>query len=264
MRNIDMNLKTVVSASAVVLALGFQATAQAASVSTTGTFDDVQPSGGSGVFDLTGEGTSQIEWGAPGNSGDGVSKSGYLFEGVSGENVNLPTGFGNMSNVFDLGYFTHFNFPILGNPPGPAAGSITGATLNIATSFVPPAANQPLDFSFGLSHNETPNNGGSNGICEEGGNIPCPDVVSFLNNGESNNFVNIDGQEYRLTITGFLLDDGTVVQDFLTLEGEANTATLQGKLTAVPEPLTILGAGAAVSFGGYFKRKLSKKSDKKA
>ncbi|MDJ0601980.1 MAG: LEVG family PEP-CTERM protein [Crocosphaera sp.] len=33
--------------------------------------------------------------------------------------------------------------------------------------------------------------------------------------------------------------------------------------TAVPEPLTMLGAGAAVGFGGFFKRKLAKSSKKK-
>lgn len=32
------------------------------------------------------------------------------------------------------------------------------------------------------------------------------------------------------------------------------------ELTPIPEPLTILGAGTAISFGGFFKRKLSKKT----
>ena len=36
-----------------------------------------------------------------------------------------------------------------------------------------------------------------------------------------------------------------------------------GDPTAVPEPLTILGAGAAMGFGGFFKRKLAKSSKKK-
>ncbi|MDJ0729999.1 MAG: PEP-CTERM sorting domain-containing protein [Crocosphaera sp.] len=35
-------------------------------------------------------------------------------------------------------------------------------------------------------------------------------------------------------------------------------------LEAVPEPLTILGAGAAVAFGGAFKRKLGKKNKKES
>ena len=34
---------------------------------------------------------------------------------------------------------------------------------------------------------------------------------------------------------------------------------IRGQLQAVPEPLTILGAGAAISFGAAFKRKLAKK-----
>ncbi len=38
------------------------------------------------------------------------------------------------------------------------------------------------------------------------------------------------------------------------------------QLTPVPEPLTILGAGTAISFGGFFKRKLSQgqKKNKKS
>ncbi|MDJ0661508.1 MAG: LEVG family PEP-CTERM protein [Crocosphaera sp.] len=36
-----------------------------------------------------------------------------------------------------------------------------------------------------------------------------------------------------------------------------------GDPAAVPEPLTILGAGAAMGFGGFFKRKLAKSSKKK-
>ncbi len=36
------------------------------------------------------------------------------------------------------------------------------------------------------------------------------------------------------------------------------------QLTPVPEPLTILGAGTAISFGGFFKKKLSKRNQKKA
>ncbi|WP_198648890.1 PEP-CTERM sorting domain-containing protein [Cyanothece sp. BG0011] len=33
-------------------------------------------------------------------------------------------------------------------------------------------------------------------------------------------------------------------------------------LEVVPEPITMLGAGAAVAFGGAFKRKLGKKDKK--
>jgi len=32
---------------------------------------------------------------------------------------------------------------------------------------------------------------------------------------------------------------------------------------AVPEPLTVLGAGTAIGFGSFFKRQLSKKQRKK-
>ncbi|MDJ0508638.1 MAG: THxN family PEP-CTERM protein [Crocosphaera sp.] len=242
-----MNIKTLAGASAVVLALGFQATAQAASVNTSGTWSNITGN----PVDLNGVGTNQINWGNPFNLDN--AQSGYVFAGVNGENVTLPTAFGEMSNVFDLGTFIHNNFTITG-------GSITGATLNIEANFIN-GSNETQTFSFGFSHFETPNNAVP---CAAGGSQPCPDLVSFLNNGASSETVTIDGTQYRLDITGFQLEDGTVVQEFLTLEGQANMATLQGKLTAVPEPLTMLGAGAAIGFGGFFKRKLSKKNNKKA
>ncbi|MEA5509248.1 PEP-CTERM sorting domain-containing protein [Crocosphaera sp. UHCC 0190] len=128
-----------------------------------------------------------------------------------------------------------------------------------------PANVQTETFSFDFSHFETPNNGVP---CAAGGVQPCPDLVSFLNNGASEQTINIGGDDYNLVITGFL-SNGTVVSDFLTLEGVANSAILQGKLVStsmqpVPEPLTILGASAAVGFGGLFKRKLAQKKNTKA
>ncbi len=51
---------------------------------------------------------------------------------------------------------------------------------------------------------------------------------------------------------------------FLTIThsdaGQVSSSSLQ--VDAVPEPITMLGAGAAIAFGGAFKRKLGKKSEK--
>ncbi|ACK64257.1 protein of unknown function DUF1555 [Rippkaea orientalis PCC 8801] len=56
--------------------------------------------------------------------------------------------------------------------------------------------------------------------------------------------------------SGNILGTGTV-----TFNGRAN-GSYSATITAVPEPLTMLGAGAAVAFGGAFKRKLNKKDKK--
>ncbi|MEA5508410.1 PEP-CTERM sorting domain-containing protein [Crocosphaera sp. UHCC 0190] len=55
-----------------------------------------------------------------------------------------------------------------------------------------------------------------------------------------------------------------VVGTASTLSGvnDSNSSTLT--YSAVPEPLTILGAGAAISFGTAFKRKLAQKKNKAA
>ena len=53
--------------------------------------------------------------------------------------------------------------------------------------------------------------------------------------------------------------------DFTVTEGNDDYLLKKVKVDVVPEPLTILGAGTALGFGGLFKKKLaSKKNNKKA
>lgn len=247
-----LNLKSLGAASAVVLAFGISTAAQAATVDTSGVWSNVSPASG-----ISGAGTSQISWGNP--FPPNTLQSSYVFAGVTNENVTLPPA-GGTSNLFDLGTFTHNNFPITGT-------TLSTTTLNIAANFVPGG---PQTFSFDFSHFETPNNANP---CAAGGVAPCPDLVSFLNNGVSNETITIGGEAYNLIVLGFRLNDGSIANTFLTAEGQVNTAILQGYLgkpgdpppiDVVPEPLTMLGAGAALGFGGFFKRKLSEKKNTKA
>jgi hypothetical protein len=244
----NLKLKLLETTSAVVLTFSLPIVAQAASVTTVGTWSNITGNPTS----LTGVGTSQISWGTPAS---GIGKSSYIFKGVTAKPISLPSP-GGISNIFDLGTFTHNNFPIFNN-------SITGATLNINANI----EGNLQTFSFDFSHLETPNNANP---CAAGGVQPCPDLVSFLNNGVSSETINIAGEEYNLVLSGFL-SSGVLVDEFLTLEGLANTAILQGKLVSndiitnpVPEPLTILGASSALGFGAFFKRKLAKHKQKKA
>ncbi len=78
------------------------------------------------------------------------------------------------------------------------------------------------------------------------------------------------------TLTGYLLDDGVTSGSWDTPFSEPpfnfpgnndkDVSHISVYKKPVPEPLTILGAGAAISFGTAFKRKLgqAKKNDKKA
>lgn len=64
-------------------------------------------------------------------------------------------------------------------------------------------------------------------------------------------------------VKGVGYDDTPGIWTFTMQEPDAGGVfTFSAGTEAVPEPLTILGAGAAVAFGGAFKRKLGKKDKK--
>ncbi|MGK7940916.1 MAG: PEP-CTERM sorting domain-containing protein [Crocosphaera sp.] len=68
-------------------------------------------------------------------------------------------------------------------------------------------------------------------------------------------------------ITGTFMFDGNIVgQGFLSASEvsflTSDSGSYQLTLQVVPEPLTMLGAGAAIAFGGAFKRKLGKNNKK--
>lgn len=245
---ISNSIKSLGIAASLTTALGYGGIAQAATVSTSGIWTNVDPANTVG---LTGVGTNQISWGTPANSQN--AKSSYVFTGVTNASVPIPPP----SINFLLGTFTHNNFTIAGEPE---PSSIEGADLKLTLSG---DINQMFTFSF--DHNETQNNQpGSVCTIPPGFAEPCPDIVSFLNNGISEESITIGGVEYKLLLSGFL-QNNTLVNQFITTEAQANSAQLFGRLEradAIPEPLTILGAGTALGFGTFFKKQVSKKQSK--
>lgn len=255
---IKSSLKTLgIATTLTSVIVGYTGIAQAASITTSGTWTNVNPTN---TVSLNGVGSNQINWGSPANSAN--RQSGYVFDGVTSQPLTLPSG-GNSTGNFALGTFTHNNFPIL---VGSSNSSISGATLALNLNITNGSVfNQTFTFNF--NHNETPNNG-INGFCPSTPGIaaPCPDVVSFLNNGQSNETITINGEEYALFISGFQ-QNGALVDQFITYENQANSAQIFGSLVktqqAVPEPLTMLGVGTAMGFGTLFKRKMAKTAKKR-
>lgn len=176
-----------------------------------------------GGQNLTGVGSNVITW------GDGIAPdSGYSFVGVA------PPATGSIAQdtVFDLGDFTHNNFPI------PSGSSITGAQLlvTIDATFTNGGVQNIIAQSvFDFAHNETPNgdnpcaDGGANGV---GVNVNgCADSVTPSNTMFSEVF-QIGMVNYVFEVTGF-----DVGGTFWTAENQANTATLQAKFTTSVIPL---------------------------
>ena len=240
-----MNLQKLTVAVGIGWAV-FAGTANAASLTTSGTWTDADPADTVG---LTGLGTSEISWGTP--FPPNTFQSGYSFVGIGPATVD-PADL--VASPFALGTFTHNNFPI-SNIPAP--GSITGATLDVGLALDAFSTT----FTFNFNHNETPNEPES-GICAAGGVPLCPDEVSFLDGGVSSQFITLEGIDYNLTLIGFSQDGGTTLVDrFLTLEGQANSAVLYAQLTevpppaATPEPASLLGLMAMGGMAVALKRK---------
>lgn len=172
---------------------------------------------------------AEIRWGTPSPSGG--QQSGYAF---TPEDTPHPTGAPPgflVDEIFTLGEFTHFNFPIS------SGTSITSATLEVEIGGTVDNGLPPESFVltsvFNFDHNETPNDPGppaSNDI-----------VTPTLNLGASES-VFFGGTEYVFSTTGFDVGDF-----FSTPEGQASRANLFGTFTQVPVPVpatfALLGVG---------------------
>lgn len=199
---------------------------------------------------LTGIGTNEIRWGV---AEPGGQKSGYRFLGLGPTGAHPAAQFADLDALlaaqFDVGDFTHINFPITG-------GSITQASLQMTMTIQDTGVgggSQVLNFSFNFTHNETDNTPGATGDpCPITG-VPqpsdgCPDIVG-LQTVFSQEIVNIGGQQLVLEILGFVPGHaGSPISEFLTSENAENLASLVVRFSApIPEPATlgILGLGLA-------------------
>ena len=188
----------------------------------------------------------QVRWGVDLGSG----QSGYNLDLSPPPSVIITKNVPPNTPAFQIGNFTHVNFPI-----GP--NSITGIDLRISFDIVIDTVNDigVRDFFFHFDHDETTNDlnpcpyGGANG---QGVNVNgCADrvVVSFLTTSES---FTLDNVVYTFDLLGFADDcsRGTISNTYLTKENANNTAALCATITTrstveTPEPgtLALLGLG---------------------
>ena len=228
-----------------VVALAWAFNASAIPVVTSGAWVDTQQNDGA-VANINGIGTNDVSWGDPFGAST-AGPSAYIFDGVNPGDAPLD------NTLFPLGDFTHENFTI-------SLPSISGANLDVNLNFT--GENVTQDFGFFFQHIETPNNADP---CAEGGGIPCQDRV-LIPDASSSETVTLGGVQYLLNVEGFSQDGGvTIIPDFLTAEGQPNTATLFARLvpvqlppvTTVSEPtaLALLAIGL-VGLWGSSRRKI--------
>ena len=191
----------------------------------------------------SGNGTTSptIEWGTPANNAN--RQSGYNFTAAGTPiNQNLPP---SPTPEFDLGLFTHMNFPITGT-------SLSSVTLEVVAGIAVDGNDiGTRSFFFDFTHEETPNganpcaNGGANG---SGVNVNgCADIVEISFNSLSENFM-VDDEFFTLDVVGFRTG-GNLVEGFETKEKRKNKAQIVAVITRdvrpptpgqeVPEPGTL-------------------------
>lgn len=232
-RTSAMRTLTIAATAAVVVAC-MSAAADAATITIDvirAKWSNVSLDGPGSVNQFRNDGTSdnpEIRWGT--STGDG--QSGYVFDGRS-----TPITTSEDTN-FVLGDFTHNNFPINGSALASARLDIT-AQLKLDGN---PISGGPFFFSF--QHDETNNRR----PCNPSGATVCPDVVSISSVSQGQTF-KIGDKDYTLAFAGFQVNGNTVSQ-FVTEEGQANTAQLIGRFSVAQVPLPAAGWLLVSALGG--------------
>ncbi|MEN7342592.1 MAG: choice-of-anchor K domain-containing protein [Pseudomonadota bacterium] len=212
-------MKSIIKLAKGIAAVSLLAIAGAASAtpiagSTTGTFDNAM--GGSGMV-TSGEGTSFFTWG----------------RGTPSSLSFLGAGFaGTVGDYFDVGTLIFSNGAIFANT---GADSVD---LSIGIDFTAPSGISE-SFTFMMNLINTPNVGSPEDQA---------DTVSFNSLMSSERF-NIGAQAFILELeVGQAGEAGfTSIDSFSVFEGASESATIRGRLTAVPAPagFALLLAGLA-------------------
>ena len=174
-----------------------------------------------------GDPISSISWGTTTGA-----QSGYDFIATLPPPFTLP----GPIPYFSLGTFQHRNFEV-GEP------SLVSAELDVVLVLaVDGVSTGPLNFTFTLNHEETPNNLDPCPYPTPPGD-GCTDRVTIVASADPTTF-NVDGVDYTLEMS--FLDNGSPVDEFITEEGDTvNSSGLVGEFT-LPPGLTVTKTGPAM------------------
>jgi len=209
-----------------ILATGAASAATIEIGNITGAWVSASPSGA-----IDGLNNSQIFWGTPADT----ERSSYLFEGEG--NVEEAEWDPLLEDYrFDLGTFTHFNFPITGT-------ALDTAQLEVDTQLFVNGVERNITSVFTFDHVETPNDddpcfdGNPNGV--DPNQNGCADRVTFSFNEETSDSFLVAGERFEIGISAFEIEEGTLAEVFWTTEDLTNVATLRGVVRQVPVPATL-------------------------
>ncbi len=172
-----------------------------------------------------GNGTEyQIHWSTPTTS-DG--QSGLGFTGIASPEYEF-----DVDEPFEIGQLRHFNYEVQ------MSGVPSQVTLTVDLSFsVPSGLNKDFDFILGID--ETSNQG----------NYPtcCDDIITFPNVYPEGT-IDVEGRLYTIEILGFGPDADNLLDEFVTSEGQINTAKLWARITPPPVQASVKNVASNVDF----------------
>ncbi|MGK7961376.1 PEP-CTERM sorting domain-containing protein [Crocosphaera sp.] len=203
--------------------------------------------------------------------------------------ADIPTGGGTQFTNFDedffltkfdpsLGTLLSVNVMLTGTVEGSAAAesrdaapstvtldlsaglTLTETTTGQELAFVQPLVKAVEDFT---AFDGTIDFGGTSGATHTGLTATEMDSQTYMAPAILALFTGPGDIQLNLDAMGMSTASGAgnLITEFSTLAGASAKVTYEYE--PVPEPLTILGAGAAISFGAGFKRKLGKNNKKK-
>ncbi len=194
---------------------------------------------GIGTFSIS-SGTIRNTSGA-GLDGGGVFGPGHLFGGL----IDYTITFDPNQSVDSIGFFVG-GIALFNESPGAVGGNVLDVTYDDGT--IQSFSAQEIRSLLPVVDNNAPSSQAINGFIGVDGDGQLISSFRWLHNRDFNSVDDI--------IFGTAEASGTLgLQSFAEfgVDGERPEPT-----NAVPEPLTILGAGTAIAFGTGFKRKLAK------
>ncbi|WP_370679811.1 retention module-containing protein [Comamonas sp. GB3 AK4-5] len=154
-------------------------------------------------------GIDKITWGG------GSKPSGYEFVDNEGLRADKPD---LLNTKFELGTFTHNNFPISGN-------ALTSVDLEVSIYVVIDGVETMVKKTISFKHTETSNNG----TAEQN-----RDIVEITNSTAIQTFT-VGGRTYVLNILGFLDESGKLVSKINTWEDKSNSYKLYASIESTDD-----------------------------
>lgn len=212
-----------------------------------------------------GDSLSTMSWGkAP----SGGPQSSYSFKSSVPPSVEIDP-----NENFELGLFSHNNWPIYKMPAGGQAGSIRSAELKVDFGVRIENTLYNVSRTYSFTHYETSNPGDSNGKCQFGGDSGAPGINSNgcadrveVSSADGDEIISVGGLEFIFEIAGFQVD-GEIMDFFMTKEKAVSEAILiasyslldDGGENPSPVPLPAAGWMLIAGVGGLAALKRRKK-----